>query len=68
MSEAETIQFSPRNRAGAPTNTAHAHSNHPATTCFTRLELNEILNLYGRKVAAGELGKKSGMGFFGWPR
>ena len=54
MSEAETIQFSPRNRAGVQTTPAHAHSSHPATTCFTRLELNAILNLYGRKVAAGE--------------
>ena len=54
MSEAETIQFSPRHRAGAQTTPAHTHSSHPATTCFTRLELNAILNLYGRKVAAGE--------------
>jgi len=54
LSEAETIQFSPRNRAGAQTTSAHAHSSHPATTCFTRPELNAILNLYGRKVAAGE--------------
>jgi hypothetical protein len=26
----------------------------PQTVCFNRLELNEILLIYGRKVAAGE--------------
>ena len=53
MSDAEPIEFSPRESAG------HAYSSvsvfpamAPAT--FTRKELNEILNLYGRKVAAGE--------------
>ena len=54
MSEAETIQFSPRNRAGAHANAAHAPSTYTSTTFFTRLELNQFLNLYGRKVAAGE--------------
>jgi hypothetical protein len=31
-----------------------APSAYPAGTSFTRLELNQILNLYGRKVADGE--------------
>jgi len=54
LSEAEPIQFSPRHRAGAQATAAHVSSAHPAATFFTRLELNQILNLYGRKVAAGE--------------
>jgi hypothetical protein len=54
LSEAETIQFSPRRRAGAQGNAAPTHAAFPSTVSFTRLELNQILNLYGRKVAAGE--------------
>ena len=54
MSEAEPIQFSPRHRAGAQANAAHSSTAYSPATFFTRLELNQILNLYGRKVAAGE--------------
>jgi hypothetical protein len=54
LSEAETIQFSPRHRAGAQANAVHSSSAYSPATFFTRLELNQILNLYGRKVAAGE--------------
>ena len=54
MSDIETIQFSPRRRAGAQTLAAQASSASPAGTFFTRLEFNQILNLYGRKVADGE--------------
>jgi hypothetical protein len=54
LSEAETIQFSPRHRAGAQSTATHSCSAHSSATFFTRLELNQILNLYGRKVAAGE--------------
>ncbi len=51
MSEAEPIQFSPRNRTGLAGTTAHPSS---SQTYFNRHELREILALYGRKVAAGE--------------
>ena len=55
MSEAEPIQFSPRRTsAGVNGNSAFTHSAIPATIFFTRAEFREILNLYGRKVAAGE--------------
>ena len=54
MSEAEPIQFSPRGSAGAASNSLFPHSAIPPTIFFTRKEFNEILNLYGRKVAAGE--------------
>ena len=54
MSEVEPIQFSPRGRAGLGNSGALAPSSFPSTTFFTRAEINEILNLYGRKVAAGE--------------
>ena len=53
MSEVEPIQFSPRGGAGLAGNGALAPSHLPAAA-FTRAELNQILNLYGRKVAAGE--------------
>jgi hypothetical protein len=52
LSEAEPIQFRPRLRAGTAT-TPFAHVR-PSTTLFTRKELDTILNLYVRKVAAGE--------------
>ena len=52
MSEVEPIQFCPRSRAGLARN--GALSSFPSTTFFTRAELKEILDLYGRKVAAGE--------------
>ena len=53
MSEVEPIQFSPRSGAGLAGSGALISAT-PAVTCFTRPELNQILNLYGRKVAAGE--------------
>ena len=54
MSEVEPIQLSPRGGAGLRSTAAFAHPAIPATISFTRKELNEILNLYGRKVVAGE--------------
>ena len=54
MSDVEPIQFSPRRRAGAQAVAAQTPSGYPTATVFTRLELNQILNLYGRKVADGE--------------
>ena len=55
MSEAEPIQFSPRSgSAGVNGSTAFPHSAISSTVFFTREEFSEILNLYGRKVAAGE--------------
>jgi hypothetical protein len=56
LSEAEPIQFSPRRSSSAGVNgsTAFTHSTIPSTIVFTRAELNAILDLYGRKVAAGE--------------
>jgi Protein of unknown function (DUF2794) len=54
LSEVEPIQFSPRIGAG-PAGKSAALPNPPAAmTTFDRRELNEILALYGRKVAAGE--------------
>ena len=54
MSEVEPIQFSPRRRAGAQALLRKHLLPIPPATVFTRLELNQILNLYGRKVADGE--------------
>jgi hypothetical protein len=54
LSDVEPIQFSPRRRAGAQVFGAQAPSASSSGTFFTRLELNQILNLYGRKVADGE--------------
>jgi hypothetical protein len=54
LSEAEPIQLSLRGGAGLSSTTTFAHSAIASTVFFTRKELNEILNLYGRKVAAGE--------------
>ena len=52
LSEVEPIQFCPRGAGDAsPRTFAHVR---PSTIFFTRKELNEIFNLYGRKVAAGE--------------
>ncbi len=52
MSEVEPIQLRPQGRAGtASSSFPHVR---PSTIFFTRRELSEILNLYGRKVAAGE--------------
>jgi hypothetical protein len=55
LSEAEPIQFSPRrSSAGRNPTTPFTHSAISSTVVFTRAEFREILNLYGRKVAAGE--------------
>jgi len=55
LSEAEPIQLSPRaSGAGRNGSAAYLHSAIASTIAFTRTELNAILNLYGRKVAAGE--------------
>lgn len=54
MSEAEPIQLSPRRGAGVVSTNAFASQAIHHTVSFTRPELCEILNLYGRKVASGE--------------
>ena len=57
MSDTEPIVFRPRQRALASTGPGggeQAVAREPAHVTFNRLELNRILNLYGRKVAAGE--------------
>jgi hypothetical protein len=54
LSEAEPIQFSPRAGAGFASTSAFAQTAVPATVFFTRRELDQILRVYGRKVAAGE--------------
>jgi hypothetical protein len=55
LSEAEPIQFSPRrSSAGVNGGTTFTHAAISSTVFFTRAEFREILNLYGRKVAAGE--------------
>ncbi len=53
MSDAEPIQVSPRGGAGSVV-TAFRPPAAPRAATFSRPELNEILSLYGRKVAAGE--------------
>ena len=54
MSEVEPIQFSPHGRAGAVAKPAPLQAIQPSLVTFDRRELDEILALYGRKVAAGE--------------
>jgi Protein of unknown function (DUF2794) len=54
LSELEPIQFRPRVAAGPAGKSHLSPTNQPPTTTFDRRELNEILALYGRKVAAGE--------------
>jgi len=54
LSEAEPIQFSPRASAGRKGNSGYVHTPLPSTVFFTRSELTAILDVYGRKVAAGE--------------
>jgi Protein of unknown function (DUF2794) len=54
LSEAEPIQLSPRLGAGSSSSIPFPHSAIASTVFFTRKELTEILDLYGRKVAAGE--------------
>lgn len=56
MSEAEPIIFSPRKaggfRSASPLGSPGADTRH--ITTFSRHELSAILDIYGRKVAAGE--------------
>ena len=62
MSDCEPIAFRPRGEtqseargAAAPSQPmAQSAAQAAAQICFNRLELNEILAVYGRKVAAGE--------------
>lgn len=54
VSDAEPIRLRPRSVAGPTNPSMLAPAAFPTTTFFTRRELNDILNLYGRKVAAGE--------------
>lgn len=54
MSEVEPIQFSPRSGAGLAGKAISLQTPHATLTTFDRRELNDILALYGRKVAAGE--------------
>jgi len=55
LSEAEPIQLRPRgSSAGVNGSSAFTHATIATTVFFTRAELSAILDLYGRKVAAGE--------------
>lgn len=54
MSETEPIAFRAHPRGPAGPGPATTHQVAPSAVFFTRLELNAILNLYGRNVAAGE--------------
>lgn len=54
MSELEPIQFSPRIAAGPTGKLTPLPTSASSTTTFDRRELNDLLALYGRKVAAGE--------------
>ena len=54
MSDAEPIEFSPRRRAGNRSATAAAPSRFAPVIHFNRRELQEILRVYGRRVAAGD--------------
>ena len=54
MSEVEPIQFSPRRRAGLASMARLRTFRLSRHDLLHAPELNEILNLYGRKVAAGE--------------
>lgn len=53
MSDAEPIVLRP-DRMGAHHSSTAKSSKHQRPVCFTRAELNQILALYGRKVASGE--------------
>jgi hypothetical protein len=54
LSETEPIQFGPRVRAGFAGGIAAAPTSSPSIIGFNRQELRQILDLYGRRVAAGE--------------
>lgn len=53
MSDQEPIPFAPRTTAGVPSDRP-AGTQTPPQVSFDRRELDAILNLYGRMVAAGE--------------
>lgn len=53
MSDIEPIEFRPQG-GRAPVSDTPAGASGPTTARFDRSELNEILAVYGRKVAAGE--------------
>lgn len=61
MSDSEPIPLRRRSQSGGQasnslriTASTGSHSPVPSQVCFTRLELGDILNVYGRMVAAGE--------------
>lgn len=55
MSESEPISFRPRQAGVSTRATGHAPPREaPGITAFNRQELNQILAVYGRKVAGGE--------------
>ncbi len=59
MSDSDPIAFRPRQVGGSPargTTAVAGGQTHTAAVqvCFNRAELNEILQVYGRQVAAGE--------------
>jgi hypothetical protein len=54
LSDVEPIEFSPRWRAGVASATATAPGRLDPMIHFNRRELEEILRVYGRRVAAGD--------------
>ena len=56
MSEIEPIQLRPHQVAGgtAQNRSPASHRDHAPVVAFNRLELNDILRVYGRMVAVGE--------------
>jgi hypothetical protein len=54
LSDAEPIEFSPRRRAGIACATAAVAGRFEPAVHFSRRELEQILRVYGRRVAAGE--------------
>lgn len=54
MCDTEPIEFRPRSARLQSLDAAAGGERSTDTTCFDRLELNQILAVYGRKVATGE--------------
>src|SRR5262249_30050990 len=54
LSEVEPIYLRPRAGAGVSGTAQGRRAALPVAVFFTRAELDDILNLYGRKVARGE--------------
>jgi hypothetical protein len=54
LSDAEPIEFRPRRGAGVASAAPAASSRHDPVIHFNRRELEAILRVYGRKVAAGD--------------